>query len=78
MLDKSNEADARRFRWILDGNGFFMEENALCTSVRGCSEEDQDYAREVIDAAMVDDGIAIAEIAAGKYDHLLGKAERRL
>lgn len=39
--------DAARYRWICDGNGYFMEENMLC----GHSNEKQ-KADEAIDAEM--------------------------
>ena len=51
-VDKSDAADAARMRWLLNGNGYFMEEEGLC----GCSPvskpADQDYARARIDEAM--------------------------
>jgi hypothetical protein len=50
-LDRSEEADAARFRWLLAGNGYFMEENYLCGPSRD-SPEDQDEARRRIDEAM--------------------------
>lgn len=45
------KADAERMRWILDGNGYFMEHEMLCGH-GPCSEEDKNAARAVIDAAM--------------------------
>jgi hypothetical protein len=50
-LDRSEEADARRFRWLLAGNGYFLEENMLCGHPP-CSEDEQDQARIEIDEAM--------------------------
>jgi hypothetical protein len=47
-LDKSEEADAERFRWLLDGNGYFMEEEYLCGH-DPVSEKDKDEARKKID-----------------------------
>lgn len=47
-LDRSDTADAARFRWILNGNGYFMEEESLCGH-GPCSEEEQDDARLAID-----------------------------
>lgn len=44
-------ADAARLRWMLAGNGYFLEEEMLCGH-RGCSQEEQDEARRKIDAAM--------------------------
>lgn len=29
-LDLCDAADAKRFRWLLSGSGYFMEENSLC------------------------------------------------
>ena len=46
-----DKADAKRFRWLLEGNGYFMEEEWLCGPGRG-TEEDKDHARRTIDAAM--------------------------
>jgi len=52
-VDKSEAADAKRMRWLLSGHGYFMEEEMLCG--HGFSTpEDQDKAREVIDAAMAE------------------------
>lgn len=50
-VDKSDTADAKRMRWLLDGNGYFMEEEMLCGH-DPCDEEEQDKARRVIDDAM--------------------------
>ena len=50
-VDRSDEADARRMRWLLDGNGYFMEEEMLCGRGRH-SQEEQDAARLAIDAQM--------------------------
>jgi len=41
MVDKSVEADAKRFRWLLEGNGY-----------PPCNENEKDRAREIIDQAM--------------------------
>lgn len=49
-VDKSIEADARRMRWLLSGNGDFMEEKRLC-SYGHCEDDEQDEAREQIDRA---------------------------
>lgn len=50
-LDRSDAADAARFRWILNGKGYFMEEECLCGH-GPCSEEEQDDARLAIDQEM--------------------------
>ena len=50
-MDRSDAADARRFRWLLAGNGYFMEEQGLC-GYPPCDEDEQDGARERIDAAI--------------------------
>lgn len=50
-IDKSIEADAARLRWLLNGNGYFMEESTLCGSPP-CDEEEQDDARGAIDIEM--------------------------
>lgn len=50
-LDRSDEADARRFRWLLAGNGYFLEEEMLCGH-EPCSDDEQDKARIAIDEAM--------------------------
>ena len=47
---ESDAADAERFRWLLDGHGYFMEEEMLCGH-SPCSQEEQDEARRKIDAA---------------------------
>lgn len=43
--------DGKRMRWLLDGNGFFMEEQGLC-GYAPCSDEEKNAARHEIDAAM--------------------------
>lgn len=43
--------DAARFRWLLDGNGFFMEEQVLCCFAP-CSDDEKANARRAIDEAM--------------------------
>lgn len=50
-LDKSDAADARRMRWLLNGNGYFMEEEMLCGHPP-CGEDEKDAARIKIDEAM--------------------------
>lgn len=50
-VDRSDEADARRLRWLLNGNGYFMEEESLCGRPP-CNESEQDDARRRIDEAM--------------------------
>lgn len=40
-------ADARRMRFLLDGNGYFMEENILCG--HHSDEHDKEEARRYID-----------------------------
>lgn len=50
-VDKGDAADAKRLRWLLDGNGYFLEENHLCGH-GPCSEIEQDEARMVIDRVM--------------------------
>lgn len=52
-MDKSDSADAARFRWLLNGNGYFMEEQFLCGHLP-ISEEERDAARAKIDAAIAD------------------------
>lgn len=46
-------ADAERMRWLLDGNGYFMEEEGLC-GVHPCSENEMNKARETIDRRMLE------------------------
>ncbi len=50
-VDRSEAADARRFRWLLSGNGYFMEEQMLCGAAP-CDDAEQDDARREIDEAM--------------------------
>lgn len=50
-VDRSDAADANRFRWLLSGNGYFMEEQMLCGH-GSCSLSEQDDARREIDEAM--------------------------
>lgn len=51
QVDKSEAADAKRMRWILAGNGYFMEEEMLCGH-KPCDEYEQNEARRIIDEAM--------------------------
>jgi hypothetical protein len=52
LLDRSTNADAARFRWMLANNGYFLEEEGLCNG--GGTETEQDEARKAIDKAMKD------------------------
>lgn len=45
------EADAKRMRWLLDGNGYFMEDSYLCSGAI-FDEEDKRKARQMIDSEM--------------------------
>lgn len=47
--------DAERFRWLLNGNGYFLEEEGVCGHAP-CGEAEQDDARARIDKAMAEDG----------------------
>jgi hypothetical protein len=52
--DTSEAADAARMRWILQGNGYFMEERGLCGH-GPCSEKEMNGARKEIDEKMAED-----------------------
>ena len=47
-IDKSAEADARRFRFLLQGRGYWMEEEGLC-GPWDPDQKEQDEARAKID-----------------------------
>lgn len=47
------KADALRMRWLLAGNGYFMEHEMLCGH-DPCDEAEQDEARRRIDDAMAE------------------------
>jgi hypothetical protein len=47
-LDKSDAADAARLRWMLNGHGYFLEEEGLC----GHCGTESDKARREIDKQM--------------------------
>lgn len=47
-IDRSEKADAARFRWLINGNGYFMEEQGICGPWSN-SQEDKDEARKIID-----------------------------
>ena len=49
--DTSDAADAARFRWILEGNGYFMEETGLC-GIGPCDQAEKNKARLEIDKEM--------------------------
>lgn len=51
---KELEADAARFRWLLNGNGYFMEEEGICGH-GPYDEQEQNEARAKIDEAMKGD-----------------------
>jgi hypothetical protein len=51
MIDRSDAADAKRLRWMLAGNGYFLEERMLCGHPP-CDEREQDDARQEIDETM--------------------------
>lgn len=53
FLDRSLAADAARFRWMLDGHGYFLEEEGLCNME--ADQEEQDDARRRIDQRMIRD-----------------------
>jgi len=48
-LDKSDAADAARLRWMLNGNGYFLEEEGLCGHF---CDEGADRGRRAIDERM--------------------------
>tara|TARA_R110001599_G_scaffold100770_1_gene258087 strand:+ start:980 stop:1396 length:417 start_codon:yes stop_codon:yes gene_type:complete len=50
-IDISIEADALRMRWLLDGNGYFMEHESLC-ALKPSSDAEKMNARKLIDQAM--------------------------
>jgi hypothetical protein len=50
FLDRSTNADATRFRWMLMHNGYFLEEAGLCNG--GGTATERDEARRAIDKAM--------------------------
>ncbi len=52
--DTSEAADAARMRWILQGNGYFMEERGLCGHGT-CSKNEMNSARKEIDEQMAED-----------------------
>lgn len=51
---RDDALDAARFRWLLDGNGYFMEEESLCGHAP-TSDAQKDRARREIDEAMLND-----------------------
>ncbi len=48
-IDRSIEADAKRFRWLLDGNGYFLEMEDL---PGGSDPKEQDEVCIAIDEMM--------------------------
>lgn len=51
VVSKEVVDDAARFRWLLNGNGYFMEHEYLCGGGHS-TEEERAEARRKIDAAM--------------------------
>lgn len=47
-VDRSDAADAKRFRCLLDGNGYFFEENGLCGHPP-VDDKEKDQARVAVD-----------------------------
>ena len=62
-IDRSDAADARRLRWLIDGGENFLEENAL-------EIDSPDDARRLIDQAV------LKELAAGDLKTLAALVER--
>lgn len=54
-VDGSEAADARRFRWLLNGNSYFLEEERLCGHRETVTEEDKKEARRRIDKVMIEE-----------------------
>jgi len=52
---KEYVADANRLEWLLNGHGYFMEEEGLCGHTPW-SQKEKDHARRKIDEAMEKDG----------------------
>jgi len=52
VCDAEEAKDAERFRWLLSGNGYFIEHERLC----GHGPGDEAEAREAIDLAMEEEG----------------------
>ena len=52
-VDCSDVADAARFRFILAGAGYFMEEQGLCGHNKSADDADAMEARIAIDEAMI-------------------------
>jgi len=50
LIDEEIKEDAKRMRWLLAGNGYFMEEQGLC-GYKPCGRQEQNEARIEIDAA---------------------------
>src|ERR1700686_3541683 len=66
MIDRSDAKDAARFRWLLAGNGYFMEQNLLC-GFPETDEDERDDAREKIDEAILT-GREYMEISENRVD----------
>ena len=54
-IDMSNEADARRFRWLLNGNSYFLLEDRLCGNRKTVTEENKKEARRRIDKVIIEE-----------------------
>lgn len=67
MIDKSDSADARRLRWLLEGNGYFMEEEGLCGHTP-CDEEEKDAARAKIDEEIASREVTISALRIDIFD----------
>lgn len=51
-VDKSDEADLRRFRWLIAGDSYFLEEECIAGHKDCDSPQEQDEARTAIDKKM--------------------------
>lgn len=47
--------DTVRFRWLLNGNSYFLEEERLCGHRETVTEEDKKEARRRIDKMMIEE-----------------------
>lgn len=65
-VDKSDEADARRFRWLFTRNGYLFEEEFVINfrqiPPRDLTEEDADKVRLYIDEAMAEHAKSIESL----------------
>ena len=76
-VDDSETADAARMRWLLQGNGYFMEETGLCGH-GPCDEQEMNDARREIDKRIIEDAVKPTRFPPGTEGRIVGSDDPRI